>query len=79
MPTIKCKYKFGDTLYIKNDPEQNPYMFVGLIHRPTGIIYEISFVGEVSEVYDFETSETKDQFMTLGIEDKTDNTETDGE
>lgn len=77
MPTFKCKHKFGDVLYIKNDPEQNPYIFVGITWRPTGIIYELSYLGELAELYDFEVSDTKDTLAMLGIEDKKD--DTDGE
>lgn len=70
MPNIKCKYKFGDILYIRTDPEQRGHMLVGIIARPTGLLYELSFSGEVIEVYDFETSETKDPLVTMGIDQK---------
>ena len=66
--TIKTKYKFGDTLYIKNDPEQSEYFLVGLIARPSGILYELSFLGEILIVNEFEISETKDPLKTMGID-----------
>jgi hypothetical protein len=68
MATVKTKYKYGDILYIKNDPDQNGYFFVGLIGRSSGTFYELSFLGELVEVYDFEVSDEKDTLKTLGVD-----------
>jgi len=66
--TIKSKYKFGDILYIKNDPDQSEYFFVGLVARPSGILYELSFLGEILTVNEFEISEVKDPLKMMGID-----------
>lgn len=68
MATVKSKYKYGDILYIKNDPEQNGYFFVGIIGRPAGVYYELSLLGEIVEVCDFEVSDEKDTLKTLGVD-----------
>lgn len=73
---IKTKFKFGDIVYIKNDPEQKGYFLVGVLGRPAGIAYELSFLGEIVEVCDFEVSDTKDELTMLGLDKK--DTEDDG-
>ena len=62
---IKTKHKFGDTLFIKNDPSQLEYTLIGVIQRPGAMSYELSYLGDVVEVYDFEVSDTKDVLKQL--------------
>ncbi len=62
---VKCKYSFGDILYIKNDPEQRDYILVGIRAVPGFLIFELSYLGDTTEVYEFEVSETKDVLKTL--------------
>lgn len=66
---IKVNKKFGDSLYIINDPNQLEYILVGIICRPGSISYELSYLGEIIELYDFEVSDTKDVLRTL-LDDK---------
>lgn len=70
MAVVKSKYKYGDIVYIKNDPEQNGYFVVGIIGRPTGIYIELQLLGEIIEVCDFEVSEEKDALTMLGLDKK---------
>jgi hypothetical protein len=76
MAVVKSKHKYGDIVYIKNDPEQNGYFVVGIIGRPTGIYIELQLLGEIIEVCDFEVSEEKDALTMLGLDKK--DTEDDG-
>lgn len=76
MAVIKSKYKYGDIVYIKNDPEQKGYFLTGIIGRPGGMSYELSYLGEVINVCDFEVSDTKDELTLLGLDKK--DTEEDG-
>lgn len=62
---IKTKFRFGDSIFIKNDPTQTEYILVGVIQRPGAMSYELSYLGDVVEVFDFEVSDTKDVLKSL--------------
>lgn len=64
---IKTKFKFGDSVYVKNDPAQLEYILIGVIQRPGAMSYELSYLGEVIEVYEFEVSDTKDILKSLDL------------
>lgn len=68
--TVKSKYKFGDTVYVINDPEQKDFILVGMVVRPGSISYELSYLGDSIELYDFEVSDTKDVLKALLRTDK---------
>ena len=68
--TIKAKYDFGDSLYIKHDPEQREYELIGIVVRPGNIAYELSYLGEIIEMYDFQISDTRDEVKLLGLDKK---------
>jgi len=69
---IKTKYKFGDILYLKTDPEQTENTLIAVIQEPGALAYRLRDIsGEIMEVYDFEVSEIRDPFKSMGI-DKTD-------
>lgn len=65
MIRYKSEYTFGDTVYIKTDPEQSPYQLTGVrlapsykAEDPAVPIFIISHAGENIEVYDFEVSKS---------------------
>lgn len=58
---IKTDLEWGDVRYIKNDPDQFEHSLVGVILKPNGgVMFQLSFMGEIFEVWDFETSAEKD-------------------
>ena len=65
--TIKTKFSFGDAAYIKHDPEQIEYEVVGIVARPGSIQIELSLLGEVIEMYEFQISSEKDEMKILGL------------
>lgn len=67
---IKTKFNIGDPAFIKHDPEQHEYEIVAIIARPGSIMLELSFLGEVIEMYDFQVSDTKDEMKKLGLTEK---------
>lgn len=68
--TIKIKLEYGDTVFIKQDPEQKEYTFVGVIAQPGSIKYELSYLGDVVELFDFEVSSEQDQAKLLNFSEK---------
>jgi len=69
---IKTKYKFGDILYLKTDPEQTEHTIIAVIQEPGCLVYRLrDITGEIMEVYDFEVSDSKDPLKQMGI-DKSD-------
>lgn len=75
---IKTKYKFGDILYIKTDPDQNEHTLVAVIQEPGALVLRLRcYDGETYEVYDFEVSDTKNSIKAMGIDPK--DVEEDGE
>lgn len=75
---IKTKYKFGDILYIKIDPEQAEYTLIGVIQEPGSLVYRLrDIMGEIYEFYEFEVSDVKDPLKAMGLNKK--DIEEDGE
>jgi hypothetical protein len=75
---IKTKYKFGDILYIKTDPEQDENTLIAIIQEPGALAYRLRcYDGEILEVYEFEVSDTKDPLKSMGLDSK--DVEEDGE
>jgi hypothetical protein len=50
---VKIDFEFGDTAYLKDDPEQCAMSFVGFTGRPGSIKYILDYMGIEYEVYDF--------------------------
>lgn len=70
---IKTKYKFGDILYLKTDPEQYANILIAVIQEPGALVYRLrSFDGDILEVYEFEVSDTKDPLKLMGLDSKED-------
>lgn len=54
---IKTDLEFGQTWYIKNDPDQFEHKLVGIIILPGNQFkFRLSYLGDQTEVYDFECS-----------------------
>lgn len=71
MIAAKLKVDFGQDLYLLTDPDQFPRTLVGVYLAPGNqVIYALSYLGEVIEAYDFETSEEENQEITLGLPKK---------
>lgn len=66
---VEVKHEFGDTLYIKTDPDQRPRQFVGFTRRPGGMQFCLAFCGTETWVYDVEVSDERDVLFKL-VNDK---------
>lgn len=67
----QTQYTYGDTVYLKTDPEQNKRMVTSLTLWPGGsALYEVVCGTETSSHYDIEMTAQPDQNMRLGIEEK---------
>ena len=64
---IKIKADFGDDIYIRKDPEQVPYSFIGFRAGPGHIIYILSNGFEDFEAYDFQCSFDRDEALRLSF------------
>lgn len=70
---IKTKYKFGDILYIKTDPEQFANTLIAVIQEPGSLVYRLrAYDGEILELYEFEVSDTRDPLKLMGLDSKED-------
>lgn len=48
---------FGQVWYLKTDPGQSPHILVGLVILPGNqVMFQLSYMGSVTEAYDFECS-----------------------
>jgi hypothetical protein len=65
MATITTKYSFGDTVYLKTDPEQFPRMVTGFDVKPNGILYLLSLGTANSYHFDMEISVEKDVLKSI--------------
>lgn len=76
---IKTKYKFGDILYLKTDPEQHEHTLIAVVQEPGALLYRLRCYDgiEILEVYDFEVSDNRDPLKSMGL-DKKDIDEEDG-
>jgi hypothetical protein len=64
------KYTFGDSVYLKTDPDQHKRMVIAFTLRPGGIAYyEIAFGSESSFHFEIEMSDTPDQALQLGLKE----------
>ena len=65
---IRTDLEFGDVWYIKNDPEQLERLLVGVVFLPGGQLkFELSYMGEVVTVWDFECSKSIDKTKLLEL------------
>lgn len=58
---IKTDLDFGQTIYIKTDPDQVDHTLIGIkVVPPNQIKFILSCYGEICELYDFECSTVRD-------------------
>ena len=63
---IKTDLEFGQPIYIKADPEQLEHRLIGVvITPPMQIKFRVSYMGDVSELYDFECSTERDELKFM--------------
>jgi hypothetical protein len=69
---VDVDLKFGQGIYLKNDPEQTEYLLSRIILEPKGrITLEIMGPdGEFMEIPEILTTKERDMTKTLGIENK---------
>ena len=60
MMVIENKYEFGQTVYLKTDPDQHARMVTQIKVSPIGIIYLLSFGTMETPHYEIELSTEKD-------------------
>lgn len=68
MPTIRIKtdLEFNQVWYLKDDPFQFPHRLVRLIiDPPMQFKFVLSYLGETTEVFDFECSLERDELKII--------------
>jgi hypothetical protein len=66
---IKTDLEFGSTWFLKSDPEQLPHLLVGIIIKPGNIFkFQLSYMGDVCAVYDFEATDEPDREKLLNLD-----------
>ena len=59
MENVAINFKIGETAYLKTDIDQRERLVTGILIRPAGVMYDLSFGSENSYHYDFEISKKK--------------------
>lgn len=68
---IKTDLDFGQSIYVKNDPEQLEHHLVGVkIVPPNQLIFILDYLGGQFEFFDFQCSMEKDPSKLLGIDEE---------
>lgn len=63
---IKIDLDFGQSIWLKNDPDQEEYILSRVLISPGNQIkFELSYLGSTVEVYDFEISTEPDKLKML--------------
>lgn len=61
--TIDLEYEFGETVYIRHDTEQNPYVVVQVILTPEGKVYNVNGDTGTETVYEIELSRERNEVL----------------
>jgi hypothetical protein len=61
---IENQFNLGDAVYIKTDADQKKRMVIGILIRPSGILYELNCGDRSSYHYQMEISDTKDILLS---------------
>lgn len=56
---IKCDYNYGDTVYLKTDPDQLAYIVVGISYLNSNLFYILSFNGSLNYILPVEITKDK--------------------
>lgn len=60
MIVIENKYNFGDIVFLRTDPDQQPRIVTAFVACPAGdILYELTCSTTASKHYEFEITEDK--------------------
>jgi hypothetical protein len=70
MIKFKHEIEWFQKVYLIADPEQNPWLIVGVNLSPIGAMFEVSRMGETIAVYDGEFTIAENTNLRLGIPDK---------
>jgi len=62
---ITAEYTLGDTIYIKTDIDQRPYIVTGISIRPGHLTYQVTNSEVKCDFYDFEISAEKNVVRAL--------------
>lgn len=65
MMIVDNKFNLGDCVYIKTDSEQKRRMVIGILIRPSGILYELNCGDRSSYHYQMEISVEKDIMISM--------------
>ena len=68
MSNLVSKFKHGQIVYLKIDPEQVPRMVTGWMVRPEHILYHLTGTDYETTHYAIEISTEKDELKSLGID-----------
>jgi hypothetical protein len=58
---VISKYSLGQEVYLKDDEEQAIHTVVGIIIRFGHIKYEVVLAGEITELFEFEINQLKEE------------------
>lgn len=64
----EVKFRIGQFVFLRTDPEQVERLVVGYIVRATGILYEVAYLNHVEDCYDIQLSATRDEVKRLGVD-----------
>lgn len=71
--SLKTDLEWGDVFYLKNDADQFEHLLIGVVIMPgKQVKLQLSYMGEVIEVWDFECSKERDTEKMLSIQPKED-------
>ena len=72
--TIKNKFEIGQTVYLVTDPEQMPNIVTGINIKPGNrLTYDVCFMSNTNDYYDFELSAEKNVLTACGVEENSKN------
>lgn len=58
---IYNKFKLRQRVYLLDDPYQTRYTVTAILVREGHLMYEVSYCGDIKDVYEFELSATKNE------------------
>lgn len=67
---LETKYNFGDIVFCKTDPNQNPWMVIGANFYPNGLRYICEYDQIESYFYDFQLTNEENVLIRLGLKEK---------
>lgn len=62
---LESKYDIGDFLFVVTDKDQDVRQVTGIVFKPTGVVYELSFGVSTSEHYEFELSKEPNEVLKV--------------